>query len=113
MRINIFMESKISGIVAQIMDKSWECGNKVDVNKTLSKSLCLILSNQNTGKVALLGTMTDMYGNERAEAVMVNVDQWCWAETEGFTRDQIVDDDRLCKRIFKRIPVHTLPQLLA
>ena len=107
------MRNKISGIVAQIMDKSWESGHKVDVNKTLSKKLCLILSNKKTGTVALLGTMTNIDGEEVAEAVLVDVHQWIWAETEGFTRDQIVDDDRLCKRIFKRIPVHTLPQLLA
>jgi hypothetical protein len=44
---------------------------------------------------------------------MVNVPNWLWAESEGFDRDEIVDNDDLCRKIFKRVPVALLAELLA
>ena len=107
------MRTKLDSVLAQIIDESWNNDSKLDINQTASKKRCLILSNKESGKVALLGTMKDELGKEVIEAVMVDIHQWQWAEDEGFTRDEIVDNDDLCRRIFKRVPVRDLPNLLA
>jgi hypothetical protein len=52
-------------------------------------------------------------GDTEVVACTVSVKNWLWAETEGFTRDEIVDTDKLYTKIFKRVPAEALPWILA
>ena len=104
---------KLKGTLSWIMAEAFELGYIPAVNNTQSRKLCLVLSNQDSGKVALLGTMTDDNGEHVLTACTVSVKNWIWAETEGFTRDEIVDNNKLYHKIFKKVPVEALPWILA
>lgn len=99
---------KLKAVLAWIMSESFELGYIPSINQTQSKKLCLILSNSDSGKCALLGTMDD-------EVVSCTVDphKWSWAESEGFTRDEITENPMLFDKVFKRVPPEALPWILS
>ena len=103
---------KLRGALAKLMNEAFKLGYIPSINNTKSDKLCLIISNEDSGKCALLGTMINRYGKTEVTACMVSTDNWLWAESEGFNRDEIVDNDVLCNKIFKRVPVQSLADLL-
>ena len=113
MKTRLAASPKLQGALAWIMAESFELGYIPSINNTESSKLCLILSNKDSGKCALLGTMKNDDGNTEVVACTVSVKNWLWAETEGFTRDEIVDTDKLYTKIFKRVPAEALPWILA
>ena len=104
---------ELKGALQWILAEAFELGYIPSINNTESKKLCLILSNRDSGKVALLGTMYDGDGNAEVVACTVRVKNWLWAENEGFTTDDIVDNDKLYSKVFKRVPPEALPWILA
>ena len=104
---------KLHSALQWIMSEAFELGYIPSINNTESEKLCLILSNKDSGQVALLGTMYDDDGNTEIVACTVRVKNWIWAETEGFTTDEIVDTDKLYNKVFKRVPPEALPWILA
>ena len=87
-----------------------------NVSKTVMdncKRYCLILSNKDSGKVALMGVMTDQAGKEFINSFLIDVYKWNWASDEGFSIDEVFTDNRLYKQIFTMVPPNTLPKLLA
>jgi hypothetical protein len=57
--------------------------------------------------------MINKHGKTEVTACMVSTRNWLWAASEGFNRDEIVDNDNLCNKIFKRVSVELLADLLA
>ena len=104
---------KLKGALEWLMSEAYDLGYIPSINNTQSSKLCLIIANEDKGKVALLGTMIDDIGNEVPTACVVNIKSWLWAEAEGFTWDNIMTDNRLFKRVFVRVPVEFLPAALA
>ena len=104
---------KLQGALQWILSEAFELGYIPSINNTQSKKLCLILSNIDSGKCALLGTMINDDNKHEVIACQVNVRSWLWAENEGFTVDQILGDDELYKKVFKRVPAEALPWILA
>ena len=104
---------KLHSTLLWIISEAFELGYIPSINNTESEKLCLILSNKDSGRCALLGTMRDDDGNAEVVACTVNVKSWLWAENEGFTRDEIVDTDKLYSKVFKRVPPEALPWILA
>lgn len=113
MESRLLANPKLKGALTQLISEAFELGYIPSINNTQSKKLCLIVSNHDSGKCALLGTMVDDKGGPHVTACLINVDKWSWAESEGFHRDEIVDNDDLCRKIFKRVPVDLLADLLA
>ena len=113
MKSKLLQSPKLNGALQWIISEAFELGYIPAVNNTQSDKLCLILSNKDSGKVALLGTMYDDDGNSEVVACTVKVKNWLWAESEGFTRDEIVDNNKLYRKIFKKVPVEALPWVLA
>jgi hypothetical protein len=104
---------KLRSALQWILSEAFELGYILSINNTQSKKLCLILSNVDSGKCALLGTMVNEDNMQEVIACQVDVKSWLWAEDEGFTVDQIVDSDELYKKVFKRVPAEALPWVLA
>ena len=113
MKNRLLSNPKLGSELATLMSEAFELGYIPSINNTQSDKLCLIISNADSGKCALLGTMIDKRGNTQVTACMVSAQNWLWAESEGFDRDEIVDNDDLCRKIFKRVPVALLADLLA
>lgn len=111
---NKLLESpKLRGALHWIMSEAFDLGYIPAINNTQSRKPCLILSNQDSGKVALLGTMNDDDGEQHVIACTVNVRNWIWAEDEGFTRDEIIESSKLYDKVFRKIPVEALPYALS
>tara|TARA_Y100000310_G_C20374924_1_gene665267 strand:+ start:333 stop:686 length:354 start_codon:yes stop_codon:yes gene_type:complete len=104
---------ELQGALQWILAEAFELGYIPSITNTESKKLCLVLSNKDSGKVALLGTMYDDDGTPEIVACDVMVKNWLWAENEGFTTDEIVDNDKLYSKVFKRVPPEALPWILA
>jgi len=104
---------KLRGALAWIMAEAFELGYIPAINNTQSRKSCLVLSNRDSGKIALLGTMTDDQGDPVLTACTVSIKNWLWAEDEGFARDEIIDNNKLYRKIFKKVPVEALPWILA
>lgn len=108
MKTKLAASSKLKGALAWIMSEAFDLGYIPSINNTESTKLCLILSNKDSGKCALLGTCADSNGNEEVIAATVDVRKWIWAEDEGFTTDEIVD----LGTVFKKVPAEALPWIL-
>ena len=104
---------KLKGTLEWLMSEAYDLGYIPSINNTQSSKLCLIIANEDKGKVALLGTMIDDIGDPVPTACMVNVKSWLWAESEGFTWNNIMTDDKLFRKVFVRVPVQFLPAALA
>jgi hypothetical protein len=62
MKTKLANSPKLKGALAWIMSEAFDLGYVPSINNTESKNLCLIISNVDSGKLALLGTMTDDQG---------------------------------------------------
>ena len=113
MRNRLLASPKLKGALAKFLTEAFELGYIPSINNTQSKKLCIVVSNHDSGKCALLGTTVNKKGDTEVSACTIDVPNWLWAESEGFTRDEIVDNDDLCRKIFKRVPVALLAELLA
>lgn len=117
--LNIYMKSRLAdspclkGALANVMSKAFDLGYIPSINNTKSEKLCLIISNEDSGKCALLGTMINDSGIPTAVACLVNISDWQWAESEGFNWNQIMSNNTLYNKIFRKVPVDFLPDLLA
>tara|TARA_B100001123_G_scaffold437414_1_gene569555 strand:+ start:1208 stop:1546 length:339 start_codon:yes stop_codon:yes gene_type:complete len=111
MKTKLAASPKLKGALAWIMSESFDLGYIPSINNTQSDKLCLILSNADSGKCALLGTMEED-GKTEVVAATVDVHKWIWAESEGFTRDDIIDNSKLYDKVFKRVPAEALPWIL-
>ena len=111
MKNKLAASPKLKGALAYIMSEAFEIGYIPSLNKTDSERLCVILSNTDSGKCALLGTLKD--DDESVIACTVDVKQWLWADTEGFTLNDITDCPDLSSRVFKWVPAEALPWILA
>ena len=112
MKTKLAASPKLKGALAWIMSEAFDLGYIPSINNTESKKLCLILSNRDSGKCALLGTMYNDDGSSEIVAATVDVNKWIWAEEEGFTTDDIVDKGELYGEVFKRVPAEALPWIL-
>ena len=113
MESRLLSTPKLKSALTELMSQAFDLGYIPSVTNTKSTKLCLIISNEDSGKCALLGTMVDKQGESVVEACMVSVRNWLWAADEGFTRDEIVDNPHVCRKIFKRVPVDLLARLLS
>ena len=113
MKSRLLSTPKLKSALTRLMSEAFDLGYIPSVTNTKSTKLCLIISNEYSGKCALLGTMVDQQGRRAVEACMISIQNWAWAKDEGFTRDEVVDNPDLCRKIFKRVPVDRLAQLLS
>jgi hypothetical protein len=68
---------------------------------------CIIAVHQEEGKTGFLGVMQNQYGRDVVTSYIIHFNKWIWAETEGFTMDDIFTADVLCDDIFELIqPKH-------
>ena len=117
--INSYMKTKLLGkselkhALSWIMSEAFEIGYIPSVDHTKSANACLILSNKDSGKCALLGTMRNKDGESEVAACTVSVSKWIWAESEGFSLDDIIGTDNLHDNVFKRVPPEAWPWIFS
>ena len=71
----------------------------------ISETIALV-SNQSSEKVAMTTIMTDIMGNTKIKAYMINQKKYNWAKDEGFSLDHMLD--LVEERIFIEIDPHKL-----
>ncbi len=76
-------------------------GIDVIVHTTESPDAFLMV-NRKSKKILVIGVVPDPEKNKKykVESMMVNMQRWRWAEDEGFTFSDIVDDKILSSEIF-------------
>jgi hypothetical protein len=76
------------------------------VHTTESPDAFLVI-NKKSKKILVLGVVPDPKKEKgyMMEAMMVNLQRWRWAEDEGFTFRNIVDDKNLSSEIFHAVKV--------
>ncbi len=62
---------------------------------------CVLIINTSNNRVSWLGVMQTVEGDDILVSFMINLPKWCWAETEGFTIDNILDNNTLCDAVFQ------------
>ena len=68
---------------------------------------CIIAVNQEERKTGFLGVMQNQYGRDVVTSYIIHFNKWTWAETEGFTMEDIFTTEALCDDIFELIqPKH-------
>lgn len=76
------------------------------------KSLILLVNRKNE-KVAAIGLCGPKGGKAKLESFIIDVRKWMWAESEGFSMEQMVDPEReLRGTIFLPTPFEDLPERL-
>ena len=70
----------------------------------------LLMINKKSKKILVIGVVPTLGKGKqyKIEAMMVNLKRWRWAEDEGFTFDQIVDDEVLSSEIFHSVETNDI-----
>ena len=92
--------------IDSMLEKAEEINMDVIVHATDAEDTLLMI-NRKSKKILVIGVVPTSGKGKRykIETMMVNLKRWRWAEDEGFTFDQIVDDEVLSSEIFH--PVET------
>ena len=73
----------------------------------------ILLVNRKREKVAALGLEVDKNGEPSFTSFMIDVRKWMWAESEGFTKEEMTEpESELRSMIFEVVPYEDLPELL-
>lgn len=80
-------------------------GFRLKINETAYDTIALV-SNQSSEKVAMTTIMTDIMGNTKIKAYMINQKKYNWAKDEGFSLDHMLA--LVEERIFIEIDPHKL-----
>jgi len=64
-------------------------GFRLKINETAYDTIALV-SNQSSEKVAMTTIMTDITGDTKIKAYMINQKKYNWAKDEGFSFDQML-----------------------
>ena len=73
--------------------------------ETKSESVVVLYTGKQE-KTVLFGFITDQEENLGIAAFKINVRKFAWAESEGFTQDQMINDFK--NEIFTNIPVKNI-----
>lgn len=103
------MKKALKDAVKKIKDGGHKYGVTFEFEKTEDED-SFIITNRLSHKAALIGQV-DLHGQEVLISYLINVHKWAWAETEGFTRSEIVD--KFSKEVFTEIAVEEIAENLA
>ena len=69
----------------------------------------LLIINRDSKKVVVVGVEQDRRTKQcKIESMMINLRKWRWAELEGFSFDEMVEDRRLYSEIFCLVDVEDI-----
>ena len=88
----------LQGIIKKIKKEGEHRGYEFICERTLNVST-FVLANKRTEKAILLGEDRE----KTIKCYSININKWLWAENEGFSKDEIVND--LYDEIFKIIKI--------
>ena len=90
----------IDSMLAEARDKDMD----VIVHTTETPDAFLMV-NKKSKKILVIGVVPDPEKNKKykVESMMVNMQRWRWAEDEGFTFTDIVDNKTLSSEIFHSV----------
>lgn len=74
---------------------------------------CVLVTNPKTKKIGLIGLGEDTTGVEKVALYTINIKKWEWAEDEGFTIEDILEDDKICDAIFEFVDLQHFAQYLS
>ena len=92
---------RVKEIVEKIKKEGAHLGDEFISAETKGSSQTHVVANRPTERAILIGHSD----NGNVKCFNINLSKWIWAETEGFSRDQIVDE--LWNQVFEEIPVST------
>ena len=87
--------------ISAIIKEGRQQGTDIDIDRTLDSS-SYVLSNAKKSKAVIVGRV-DLSGNSIIVAYAININKWNWALTEGFDRDQIIDN--MSGEVFEEIDI--------
>ena len=90
------LKSKVKKIIEELEDHGFNVRVKVGPDKD-----CYIISSTELKKAVLVGVA---FG--QIKCFSINVKKWSWAEAEGFTRDEMVEN--FSSEIFKEIHINDI-----
>lgn len=98
--INPILEKGLS----RIEEEASALGMDLHIENTRDANSKLLI-NSDAGKVAVLA-LVDISEQEVLVSYMINVHKWAWAEAEGFTKDQIIDE--FSSEVFRHVDLNDL-----
>ena len=110
--VNICVDRTVKLLVADLLEKA----NSLDCSLTVKRveSEGYVLSNQHKTRIVAVGLMNIKNETNEEEAVIgaftINVKKYEWADAEGFTQDQMIDD--LSGEVFSLIGVDEVLEYL-
>jgi hypothetical protein len=108
------MDRTIKALVAEIMHEA----NDADCNLTVKRveEEGYVINNEPKTKVVAVGLLNIKNEDDEEEAIIgaftINIKKYEWAEAEGFSMDQMIDEEALSGQIFNLIGVDEVPDYL-
>lgn len=94
--------------IKTIIEESRKQGTNLDIDRTLDSS-SYILSNAKKSRAVIVGRVV-VSGNSIVVAYVIDINKWNWALTEGFNKDQIIDN--LSSEVFEEIDMDDISSYL-
>ena len=96
---------QLEDTIAAIIKDADELGYKLEKTSTLS-SRSFVIACKDTNKAILIGEVKiNKSQKKEIKAYKINIHKWIWAESEGFSKSQILDE--LGREIFTEIDPKT------
>ena len=95
--------------ITAIVNGAKEKGVKVEVSQTLDK-YSYVIARKGLKKAVIIGKV-EIEGVELIVGYSINVHKWKYFLTEGFSRDQIIDD--MSSEVFEGIKMEEIPAYLS
>ena len=106
------MDRTIKTLVAEIMHEANDMGCNLTVKRVESEGY--VINNEPKTKVVAVGLLNIKNEDDEEECVVgaftINISKYKWAEAEGFSQDQMIDD--LTGEIFNLIGVDEVKDYL-
>ena len=97
------MDRTVELVLKDVLHEANDKGCNLSVKRVEKEGY--IITNEDGLRVVGLGIFSYKEKDPMIGAFVINVKNYKWADAEGFTLDDMVDDDKLAGTIFNLIPV--------
>ena len=104
------MDRTVELVVKDVLHEANEVGCNLSVKRVEKEGY--IITSQDDLRVVGVGIFSYKGKESMLGAFIINVKNYRWADAEGFSLDDMVDDDKLAGTIFNLIPVDEVFEFL-
>ena len=99
-------------LLESLEEEAEKAGFELNIEPSTDDMDLFLVANMKTRKVACVG-LTDISGINIIVSYMISLHKWKWYDTEGFSREEMVDKRKIRDDLFEFIPADQIIKKLS